>query len=576
MVSTLGWVAIGLALYTAVAVLLSWTDRLPDGVEATGPLVTLRSSRGRAALELLARPARAWRAFATAGVAVVGLLGVAMSLGVVLAAAITVLDPGGSPVSDPSAALVVPGVNEFLPLAAAPEVLLGILVGLIVHEGSHGVLCRVEDIEIADLGLVVLAVVPIGAFVQPGEEQEDDPAGWARMFAAGPASNLLVTAVAFALLLVLLGAITPAAGVAVGGTFADSPPAEAGIERGDVLTAIDGQPVDSVVDIDEALAENEGAVTVARRSKPVVTVDPGVTVRSTAGPVDLRGGTTITAVNGTAVRTERAFRRALTAHSVARLNTSQGTVTAPMGLAGTATEGGALAAAGVPTGGEVVLLAVDGERVLDLSDLRAVLANASAGERLPARIHFDGEVQSVSVSPQRAADELLVGMTVKPGISGLRVTDFGIGAYPAQQFLDVLGGGGIEGNRSLLGRLVALLTLPLAALVGVAPYNFAGFLDPMTSAFALRGPLAMLGGGVFTLANVCYWLAWLNVQVALFNCLPLWPLDGGRILRIGLERGGELIGWTASDRLATVATAAVGVTLVALLLAVLFVPLLAG
>lgn len=125
-----------------------------------------------------------------------------MVVGTVAAAVLTVSSPGASPVSNPGTALVVPGVNEFLPLSAAPELLVGILVGLAVHEGCHGVVCRVEDVPVGDVGLVLLAVLPVGAFVQPAGEESDDHAGWARMFAAGPTSNLLVTAAAFGLLLV--------------------------------------------------------------------------------------------------------------------------------------------------------------------------------------------------------------------------------------------------------------------------------------------------------------------------------------------------------------------------------------
>lgn len=215
--------------------------------------------------------------------------------------------------------------------------------------------------------------------------------------------------------------------------------------------------------------------------------------------------------------------------------------------------------------------------MLDGADLDRALTNASVADPLAVTAYVEGQRRSLTVRPTAGpGGDPLVGIVPESGIAGLRVTDFGVGVYPADRYLDVLAGGGVEGARGVLGRLVTFLILPLASLVGVAPYNFAGFLGPTVGAFALTGPLSALGGAVFALANLSYWLAWLNVQVALFNCLPLWPLDGGRILRHALAGGAERAGLADPDRAATLGTAAVGVVLVVLLLAVLLAPALAG
>lgn len=68
------------------------------------------------------------------------------------------------------------------------------------------------------------------------------------------------------------------------------------------------------------------------------------------------------------------------------------------------------------------------------------------------------------------------------------------------------------------------LILPLAGLEPVAGTT-AGF-------FHVTGPLAGLGAGNFwILANVLYWLAWMNLLLGLSNALPLVPLDGGLLFR---------------------------------------------
>ncbi len=52
------------------------------------------------------------------------------------------------------------------------------------------------------------------------------------------------------------------------------------------------------------------------------------------------------------------------------------------------------------------------------------------------------------------------------------------------------------------------------------------------SFFHLGGPFAALGtGGFWILANLLFWLAWMNLLLGLSNALPLVPLDGGLLFR---------------------------------------------
>lgn len=91
------------------------------------------------------------------------------------------------------------------------------------------------------------------------------------------------------------------------------------------------------------------------------------------------------------------------------------------------------------------------------------------------------------------------------------------------------------------------------------------------SAFEVTGPLSVLGEtGFWIVANLLYWIFWLNIMVGIFNALPAIPLDGGYIFRDGLswllERLLPSKDRGAVDALATKVTIALSVIILFLIL----------
>ena len=621
--NTLFWVLTGVLAYSAVAMWLRNRGILPDAFRVSGPVLTLRTLRGRAFLGRLAAPKRFWRAVANLGLGG-ALVAMVASFALILSSATSAFtNAQPAAIQQPQNFLIIPGVNDFLPLSVAPEIVAGLAGAMVVHEGAHGLLCRVEDIDIESMGLVFFALLPVGAFVEPDEEatQEASRGSRARMFAAGVTANTVLTIVVFALLFgPVVGAISPAAGYAVGEVNPSSPAAAADLSQGDRVVEVAGTPIETAGEFESAVADAGESVAFTvddGDGRETVTIDRELQVVGSAGGnplgVTIEGSpVTIAAANGEPVATESEFFAAVGGDERAALTvTGNATVLGQVRDApgaenasgvGTAVDGGAVTVPDIPIGAYVVgvqedgpihdagaalgkpltIVSVDGERVVDNGALSAVLGEREPGETVPVTVYdADGErdTYDVELDPHPNRGGGFIGVSVFPGTSGLALDDVGVTEYPAGAYLELLGGDGGEAatnglpiggiTESPLGLVFVALILPLGSLFGL-PFNFAGFTGELTNFFVVEGPLAALGGGTFLLANLLFWSGWINIQLALFNCLPAFPLDGGRILRMVAEAAISRV--PISDRHAAVRTITVSSGLVMLtgLIAMIF------
>jgi membrane-associated protease RseP (regulator of RpoE activity) len=603
----LTWVLIGVVAYWLATYWLDTQGYLPDSIHLSGPITTIHTKRGRAFLNWLAGPKRFWRAWTNVGLGATLVIMVGMFL-MLLQQGRSILanPPAPSPVNEPANVLVIPGVNEFLPLSVAPEIVAGLLIGLVVHEGGHGLLCRVGNIDIESMGLVTLAFIPIGAFVEPDEESQRDAnrGARARMFAAGVTNNYVVTIVAFALLLgPVVGSVGVASGAAIGGVLPGSAADDAGIEGGDRIVMAGGQEVENGTELDAYLANStESEVTVTLGDGTETTVERSLLVTRLApgSPFDREGAAgldvnrTVTAVNGTDVHTEQGFREAVGDRTSVAITTADGnTTTGPMGVIVRATSpdlpgvGGDAedhplnSSAGFPSQSPFTLLSIDGQVTHTYDDVRAALDGREPGESVEIAAVVDGErrTETVTLAEDYREGETsgYLGITPIGGgeYSGVGTSSLGVDYYPAAEFLSLLTGGGGEmtiGGQSILGAILVILLLPFIGALGGVGYNFAGFVAANRNFYEITGPLEPLGGGVFLLANLLFWTGWINLNLAFFNCIPGYPLDGGRILRACVEAVVSRLPIEDKHTATRAVTTSIGLAMLVSLLLVVFGP----
>ena len=110
---------------------------------------------------------------------------------------------------------------------------------------------------------------------------------------------------------------------------------------------------------------------------------------------------------------------------------------------------------------------------------------------------------------------------------------------------------------------------PETLFIYLAPPALAPGVVPFSDSLVPFYTHAWLGAQWHVWANVLFWLWFVNVNLAVFNALPIYPLDGGRMFNIALKR---IIHRKEHEKLVTAITMAVTAALVLVLLMTVIIP----
>lgn len=251
-----------IAAYAAAAYFIHRKNLWSEHIVFYGPIMAIKTKR-IGFFDRFVSLRAFFKVYGTVGVIAVISVSVFMTLMLFLSIQYTlVVRPEPTGIYEPQNILLLPGINNYVPSTFA--VWFAFFVTIVIHEFGHAILCRVENIKVKGMG-VLLAIIPIGFFVEPDEEELEEKKGMpkVRMFGAGIMNNLVIGFSCFVILILLFGMVAPSSQPAIHGIYQGYPAYNASVPQGSVITAINGHPVSNRDDVSQILNSTKPGDTVA-------------------------------------------------------------------------------------------------------------------------------------------------------------------------------------------------------------------------------------------------------------------------------------------------------------------------
>ncbi|MEW6069665.1 MAG: site-2 protease family protein [Candidatus Thermoplasmatota archaeon] len=253
-------VSLAIIVYLSIIMLLHRKKLLEKyKLSLSGPFLLWRTERGRNFIDRVAKR-KFWKHFGSFALAISTVVGVVTFFVLIWVASFVVrIPPKEAPT--PQMLIGLPGINPVIPLGYG---IVALIIAIVVHEFSHGILARIAKVKLKSLGLLFF-IIPLGAFVEPDEEELKKVAKIkrCRVFAAGPAMNILVAFVCACIFsFVFMSAVTPVADGIFVTDLVKGSPAEIAIPVGAIITKLNDSETKSFEDFFSAMAGTKANQTV--------------------------------------------------------------------------------------------------------------------------------------------------------------------------------------------------------------------------------------------------------------------------------------------------------------------------
>ncbi len=306
---------------------------------------------------------------------------------------------------------------------------------------------------------------------------------------AGPGMNFVLAAVIFSAIFATVG--VPVFGTTVGRVLPDSPAAQAGLQPGDEVVAVDGRPIRHWGQLDEQVARSDG------------------------GPLSMtlaRGG----ARREVTVTPRRMPTRTPFGEPTEVWSLGTGPYLAP--VVGEVRPGMPAAEAGLRPRDRIV--ALDGQSIRTWDEMAEIISKRP-GETVVLTIERNGQRLEVSLTPRAVTERDALGNEVK-------VARIGIGQSSPQTFLRL-------DPATAIGRGIHR-TWDVSVLTVVAFWKLLTGIIPASN---IGGPLqiGMAAGQAAQEGFIPYafLVAVISINLAIINLLPVPMLDGGHLLFFAIE-----------------------------------------
>jgi regulator of sigma E protease len=375
--------------------------------------------------------------------------------------------------------------------------IISLLLVVVVHELGHFFVSKRVGVEVEEFGigfpprlfgrmwrgtLYSLNALPVGAFVKSRGENDPTIEGslaakspWKRfaVYAAGPFSNILLGFLLFTAFFVLPRAAVVSDGLLVYEVQGDSAAAEAGLVSGDVIAAAGGTELETWVELQEVLAR----------------VEPGNSVTLEV------------------VRESERFSVGVSPEYSETLKRNIVGVTLGRNIVTAVSEDSIAHEGGVQEGDS--LLALNGRGVVNQSELEELLRGTAETEEVVLSLLRSGQAYTVEApAGSLSFDDVGIELQWAPG-SRIERRSISLGS-------------------AALSSATYIVSMP-ALIVASAPLiredPSLAFVGPIGA-----GQMTVEAVQTFGFSNLVFIAALISIGIALFNLIPIPPLDGGGML----------------------------------------------